>query len=645
MKHLCSLLLLSCALFGQTTPYTKFAGGNPGPYAGDGGPAVNAVLWTVEGIAADRFGNVYISQAVVGAGGGLVRRVDSTGRITVFASGSEFFYVNGLAFDTAGNLIVGDANARRVIRVNSNGTVTVLVGSGGGTGDGPGASLSSGRIGRVAVDRNNNIYFTDTERWLVRRISPDGMVTTIAGGGAALPAGSAVSSPDGTPALQARIINPNGLAVTPGGKIYFTDGLQGRAIRTIAADGTIQTVAGVLDSVSDCNGNPTSSAAVGAFFCEVNDIALEPSGKLYLTGRYSQNFSTFTFVTRVDPNLNQLQGLVAIAGERGRGITVDPAGNVYFSTWINNNTVYRIAGPSTPLLGTQETVPVRYTGTNPTVAFTFTHPNGTNQLGVLNALINNALDANRACYIAYSRPINVFYLVNDDGPAAGLSAPLTPGGPGSVSNSQCTINAADIAVLEQGNSLTLTFRPGFSNAFRGARNIYLAARSVTEANSGWSLGGTLDAGPEPVLTYPRAEAVTPNAGGAATDTVVATYDHSADANAIQTAWLLINSALDGSQGCYVAYFRPANLLFLIPDNGDGAAATTMPLAGSGSLENSQCRIDGAGSVATVNGNRLTLQLNITRKAPFAGPRGIWGAAQSAAGVTGGWRSLGLWRVP
>jgi hypothetical protein len=69
-------------------------------------------------------------------------------------------------------------------------------------------------------------------------------------------------------------------------------------------------------------------------------------------------------------------------------------------------------------------------------------------------------------------------------PAAGLSAPLTPGGPGSVSNSQCTTNAAEIAVLEQGNSLTLTLRPSFTSTFRGARNIDVAARSETEANSG-----------------------------------------------------------------------------------------------------------------------------------------------------------------
>jgi sugar lactone lactonase YvrE len=599
----------------------------------------------MEGIATDRFGNLYISQPVVAPGGGFVRRVDTTGRITTIAGGPEFAYVNALAFDTAGNLLVGDSNRRRIIRVNSNGSVTVLVGDGGATGDGPGTSISSGRIGRIAVDRNNNIYFTDTERYLVRRLSPNGMVTTIAGGGPVLPAGGDYSSPDGTPALQARIVNPNGLAVTPGGKVYFTDGPVGRAIRTIAANGTLQTVAGVNEPVSLCNGNPISGAAVGAPFCEVNDIALEPSGKLYVTGRYFAGFTEHTFVTRVDPNLNQLQGLVAIAGERGRSVTVDPAGNVYFGSWGNNFPVYRIAGPPTPVLGAQETVPVRYTGTNPTLAFTFTHPGGAAQLGVVNALINTALDGNRACYVAYSRPLNVLYLVNDDGPASGLSAGLTPGGAGSASNSQCTIQASEIGVLEQGNALTLTFRPSFTTLFRGARNIYLAARSVTEVNSGWTLGSTLDTGAETLVSYPRAEAASPNAGGAAAETVVATFEHNAAATGIQTAWLLINTAVDGRQACYVAYYRPGNTLYLVPDNGDGTMASSMPLTGTGSLENSQCRIDAAGSAATVDGNRLTLQLRVTAKAGFAGARGMWGAAQTMAGATAGWRSVGLWRVP
>lgn len=643
MKLLCSVFLLSWAVVGQTTPFSRFAGGNPGQYSGDGGPAVNAVLWSVEGVATDRFGNVFLTQPVSGLGGGTIRRVDSTGRITTFAGGSEFFSVSGLAFDTSGNLLVGDLNARRIVRVNANGSVTVLVGGGNGTGDGPGTSISSGRIGRLAVDRNNNIYFTDTERGLIRRWSPNGMVTTLAGGGAPLPSSGDHSSPDGTPALQARIVGPNGIVVTPGGKIYFTNGSS--AIRTIAANGTLQTVAGVLNTIAGCDGLPVSTIAVGALFCEMNDLAMEPSGKLYVTGRHFASRLEHAYVVRVDPELNRVQGLLSVLGGQGRGIAADGAGNVYFSTSVNNTTVYRIAGPPTPVLGAEETVPVRYTGTSPTLAFTFTHPAGTAQLGVVNALINTALDANRACYIAYSRPLNVLYLVNDSGPAAGLSAGLTPGGTGSVSNSQCAINAADIAVREQGNSMTLTFRPTLADLFRGARNIYLAARSVTEANSGWSLGSTLDVGPEPVLSYPRAESVTPNAGGAAADTVVATFEHNTDATAIQTAWLLLNSALDGRQGCYVAYFRPADLLFLIPDNGDGTAATFMPLTGGGTLENSQCRIQSTGSGATVSGNRLTLQLNVTMKSPFAGPRGMWGAAQSVAGVTGGWRTLGIWRVP
>ncbi len=645
MKHLSLQFLLALAAAGQT-PYSRVAGGNPGPLSGHGVPATTAVLWTVEGLATDAAGNLFISQAVTGAGGGLVRRVDSAGIITTFASGSEFFYVNGLAFDTAGNLLVGDFNARRIIRVNSNGTVTVLAGGGNGTGNGPGPSLSLGRIGRLAVDRANNVYFTDNERSLVRRLSPDGIVTTIAGGGPVPPTGAEFPSPDGTPALQARLTGPNGIAVTPAGKVYFTDGPQGRAVRTIAPNGTLQTVAGRIDVFggATCD-NPPAGAAVGALFCEVSDLAIEGSGKLYITGRFRAGFTEHAFVNRIDPATNQYQPLVAVAGENGRGVTVDRAGNIYFSTWNNNNTVYRIPGPAFTQLGVQETIPRRYTGASPAMSFTFNHPGGVSQLGVVNALINTALDGDRACYVAYSRPLNVLYLVNDDGPASGLSAGLTPGGAGAAANSQCSLNAADLAIWESGNSLTLTMRPTFTGTFRGSRNIYLAARSVTEANSGWSLVSTVDAGAEAAIAYPRAEAISPNTINSAADTVVAVFDHSSAASGIQTAWLLINTAVDGRQACYVAYYQPGNMLYLIPDNGDGTLATAMPLAGNGVLENAQCRIEAAGSAASASGNRLTLQLNVTTKAGFAGPKGIWGAAQTTTGVTAGWRSLGVWRVP
>jgi hypothetical protein len=100
-------------------------------------------------------------------------------------------------------------------------------------------------------------------------------------------------------------------------------------------------------------------------------------------------------------------------------------------------------------------------------------------------LINDALDGRHACYLAYSRPANVLYLVNDSG------AGFVLGGAGALSNSQCTVNTASSYVNGGGNSLTLTLSLNFATAFAGNRVIYLAARDTVEANNtGWQALGS-----------------------------------------------------------------------------------------------------------------------------------------------------------
>jgi hypothetical protein len=107
----------------------------------------------------------------------------------------------------------------------------------------------------------------------------------------------------------------------------------------------------------------------------------------------------------------------------------------------------------------------------------------------------------------------------------------------------------------------------------------------------------------------------------------------------------MNTAVDAGQACYIAYYAPANLLFLYPDNGDGAQATNIALSGTNTIENSQCKISAAGSTVTRSGQRLTLNLNMSFKAGFSGPRGIWTAAKPLSGTASTWTVLGNWVVP
>ena len=280
-----------------------------------------------------------------------------------------------------------------------------------------------------------------------------------------------------------------------------------------------------------------------------------------------------------------------------------------------------------------------------TVRLVFSHPLGYQQLGVVNALINQYLDGQSACYIAYSQPSQVLYLVNDQGPGSGLSTGLPLGTSGSVSNSQCTIFSASSSATGSGNLLTLNLDIAFKSAFTGNKIIYLAAQSVSNVSSGWQTMGVF-AIPEPTVTYPLPVSMTPSSGSVANQIVSYTFQDVTSANNLQTAWALINTAIDGRQACYVAYYAPGNTLYLYPDNGDGSAATNIVLAGTNTIQNSQCLISATGSSIVKSGNQLTLNLNITFKSGFSGPRGVWTAVQTLGGAqTSAWKGVGAWLAP
>ena len=118
--------------------------------------------------------------------------------------------------------------------------------------------------------------------------------------------------------------------------------------------------------------------------------------------------------------------------------------------------------------------PGRTTGSTQTLTLTFSDTKGAQDLGVVNVLINNFLDGRQACYIAYSQPFKVLYLVGDAG--GGLSAGLMLGGSGTVSNSQFTVSASGSSAALSGNTLTLVLQTTFSSAFDGNRVIYAAAQ-------------------------------------------------------------------------------------------------------------------------------------------------------------------------
>jgi hypothetical protein len=172
----------------------------------------------------------------------------------------------------------------------------------------------------------------------------------------------------------------------------------------------------------------------------------------------------------------------------GNKVVYMAAQNLVSSGWHPLGT-WSVPGPAPvgPAVGGVN--PARSNTASQTYAFTFTDTNGYLDLGVLNVLINDALDGSHACYIAYSRSANVLYLLNDTGSAL---LPAITLGSGSVANSQCTINGSGSSAVGNGNTLTLTLNITFGTGFVGDRVIYAAARSNGDVlNSGWQAAGSV----------------------------------------------------------------------------------------------------------------------------------------------------------
>ena len=292
--------------------------------------------------------------------------------------------------------------------------------------------------------------------------------------------------------------------------------------------------------------------------------------------------------------------------------------------------------------------PIGSTGLSQTLTFTFSDPNGAADLGVLNILINGFLDGRQACYLAFVNPANLLYVVNNAGD--GLSPGLTLGGAGTAANGQCGINGPGSAVTRVGNDLTLTLAFTFSPGFAGDKVIYLAARDSTEANSGWRAFGVHRV-PPAVSTYPTTVSLSPNSGTGGVPTYTVVYQDTAVATNLRATQLLVNTALDGRNACYLGYERATNLIYLFNDAGSallvpGVAPLKTGAAGSGtgSIENQQCRVNGAGSQVVESGATLTLSLNIEFKTAFNGRKIVYTGVQTGAGTNSDWLATEAWNV-
>ncbi len=251
---------------------------------GDGGPATQAQLGAPECVASSPDGSIYIAD-----GSNRVRRVDPDGTIATVAGNGEqcpygdpcgdggpatearFFNISGIAVSPEGAIYIADSTYR-VRRVGPDGIITTVAGTGESGFDGDGGPATEAKFdypSGVAVDADGSLYIADILNNRVRRVGPNGMVTTVAGGGYA---------GDGSPATDASLYWPTDVAVGPDGSLYIADSRHNR-VRRVGSDGIISTVAGTGLSGFSGDGGPATEADLS-----VLSVDAGPHGNLYIVG-------------------------------------------------------------------------------------------------------------------------------------------------------------------------------------------------------------------------------------------------------------------------------------------------------------------------------------------------------------------------